>query len=114
MIRLYMDENVQAAVSFALVSRGVDVLTAQDDGLGGFDDHTVFMRANELGRVLFSRDRDMVIEAARYQKNGTEFTGVIYARQGLVSLSNCITDLEVFALAGTPEDAANTIFYLPL
>ena len=36
--------------------RGCDVLTAQEDGRGGVDDPPLLDRAEELGRVMFSRD----------------------------------------------------------
>lgn len=114
MIRLYMDENVEDAVSDRLRALGVDVLTVREDGFASADDHSVFMRANELGRTLFSRDSDMIVEASSYNQTLTRFTGVIYARQRVVTVGQCITDLELLAKVSEPVDLENRIFYLPL
>ncbi len=114
MIALYMDENVQDAITHGLRLRGVDVLSVREDGYGGRTDSNVFLRANAQGRVLFSRDSDLIIEAIRYQNNALPFTGVIYARQNILTAGQCIADLEFCALAGEPADFANQIRYLPL
>lgn len=37
-VKLYMDVHVRRAVTDGLRLRGVDVLTAQEDGAGEFDD----------------------------------------------------------------------------
>ena len=58
MIPLYTDENVLGAVVRALQSRGIDVVTAWEDGRGNTDDRRVLDRATELKRVLFSQDTD--------------------------------------------------------
>jgi hypothetical protein len=42
------------------------------------------------------------------------FAGVIYAHQQLVTIGNCIRDLEIIAKAIDPEDLANCVQYLPL
>ncbi|HZO87006.1 MAG TPA: DUF5615 family PIN-like protein [Chthonomonadaceae bacterium] len=54
MIRLYTDENVDGAIIRQLRRRGVDVLTAQQDGHMRTDDPIVLDRATTLGRVLFT------------------------------------------------------------
>jgi predicted nuclease of predicted toxin-antitoxin system len=114
MIRLYMDENVEDAITARLRELGVDVLAVREDGFASADDHSVFTRANELGRTLFSRDRDMIVEASRCHQSCTNFTGVIYARQRVVTVGQCISDLELVAKVSEPADMENRIFYLPL
>jgi len=109
-----MDENVPFAITEGLRKRGADVLSVQEDGYSGCDDQTIFLRANELGRVLFSRDSDLIIEAVHALEQGVSFTGVIYARQNGLATGQCIADLEVIALIGEPADFANQIRYLPL
>ena len=56
-IRLYMDQHMPRAITIGLRLRGVDVLTAFDDGASQFDDAALLDRAGELGRVLFSQRR---------------------------------------------------------
>jgi predicted nuclease of predicted toxin-antitoxin system len=60
----YFDENVPGAIVEGLRQRGIDVLTAQEDGFDETPDPLVLDRAGELGRVLFTRDDDFLREAA--------------------------------------------------
>lgn len=113
-IQLYMDEHVPSAITAGLRRRGVDVLTAQEDGMEGTDDPDLLDRALRLGRVVFSRDDDFLREAARRQSLGQAFAGVIYAHQLRVSVSQCITDLELIALAAEPGEFVNRVQFLPL
>jgi hypothetical protein len=114
MVRLYMDENVEGAIIRALRDRGVDLVTGQEEGREGAPDPAVLDRATELGRVLFSRDRDMLREAVRRQRAGESFAGVIYGHPLVAALSQCINDLEAIAGAGRPEEFLDGVTYLPL
>ncbi len=109
-----MDENVKGPIMRGLQQRGVDVVTAQDDIPLGTPDAEVLDRATELGCVLFSQDQDLLREAAQRQQSGESFSGVVYAAQNEVSVSQCIEDLELIALAGRPEEFADQVRYLPL
>jgi len=59
--------------------RRVDVLTAQEDGTRQFSDPDLLDRATTLNRILFTRDEDLLREAARRQLRGEFFAGVIYS-----------------------------------
>jgi len=109
-----MDVHVPAAITRALLLRGVDVLTAQLDGTTEFADPDLLDRATTLGRVLFSQDQDLLAEATHRQRSGRLFAGVVYAHQLRVTIGKCIADLQVLAQAGMPEDFANRVEYLPL
>ena len=113
-IALYMDEQVPRQITTGLRLRGVDVLTVQEDERLGTPDPMLLDRANELGRVMFSRDDDFLAEAYRRQVEGIVFSGVIYAHQLLVSIGDCVRDLEIIAKVYNPEDLANRVEYLPL
>lgn len=113
-IGLYMDHNVPRAITVGLRLRDVDVLTAFEDGASEMSDPELLNRANQLGRVLFTRDDDLIAEAARCQNAGVNFHGVIYAHQLRVSIGTSVHDLEVIAKAGEPEDLMNEIIFLPL
>ena len=56
---LYMDENVHGAITTGLRLRDVDVVTIQEDNRAGLADPLVLDRATELGRVIFSQDREI-------------------------------------------------------
>ena len=76
-VGLYMDVHVPAAITRGLVLRAVDLLTAQMDGRTKLDDPALLDRATSLGRVLFSQDQDLPLEATRRQRGGHSFGGVI-------------------------------------
>lgn len=113
-IALYIDEHIHLAITIGLRFRDVDVLTVQEDGRTGTSDPLILDRATELQRVVFSQDQDFIVEANRRQVEGVNFPGVIYAHQRLVTIGNCMRDLEIIAKASTPEDLANCVQYLPL
>jgi Domain of unknown function (DUF5615) len=110
---LYMDEHIHSAITVGLRLRDVDVLTVQEDGRAGTPDTILLDRATELGRVMFSQDRDFLIEAKRRQAGNLNFSGVIFARQSRVSIGDCIRDLEIIAQLGELEEFANQVQYLP-
>ena len=62
-VRLYMDVHVQRAITEGLWLRGIDVLTAQEDGASALTDPELLDRAAARGRVLFTRDADLLVEA---------------------------------------------------
>ena len=113
-VALYMDEHIHRAITSGLRVRGVDVLTAQEDGRRHIPDDVLLDRATELDHVLFSQDEDLLIEASRRQKDGAPFAGVIYAHQLRVTIGQCVRDLELIAKASDAEDLANRVEYLPL
>ncbi len=110
----YMDEHVHRAITAGLRLRGVDGVTAQEDGRRKTDDDLLLDRAGELGRVLFSQDEDLLAEAKRRQDQGITFAGVVYGHQLRVTIGLCVRDLELLGKAGNPEDFANRVEYLPL
>ncbi len=113
-IALYMDHHVPRAITTGLRLRGVDVVTAFEDGASRLGDPALLDRAGELGRVLFTQDDDLLTEAARRQREGIPFAGVIYAHQLRITIGRCVSDLEIIALAGEPEDLVGRIEFLPL
>lgn len=113
-IAIYMDHHVPRAVTVGLRLRGVDVLTAHEDGASQLDDPALLNRANALKRVLFTRDDDLLVEATRRQREGIPFYGIIYAHQLRVSIGVCIEDLEIIAKVGEAEDLVNGVKFLPL
>ena len=98
MIKLYMDHHVPRAITQSLRLRGVDVLTAYEDGANYFSDSALLDRASEFGRVLFTQDDDLIAEATKRQKEGIPFSGVIYSHQLKISIGGCINDLEIITV----------------
>lgn len=112
-VRLYMDVHVRRAVTTGLRLRGVDVLTAQEDDCSTLDDPDLLDRATFLNRVLFSQDRDLLVEASRRQREGRAFSGVVYAHHLKVTIGRCIHDLELIAKTESSE-WSDRLVYLPL
>lgn len=110
----YMDVHVPRAVTAALRLRGVNVLTAQEDGTAELDDLSLLRRATELARVLVSQDDDLIREGARMSEQQEPFGGVIYAHQLRVTIGQMVEDLELIATATSRDEWFGKIAYLPI
>jgi uncharacterized protein with PIN domain len=113
-LAFYMDHHIPKAITTGLRLRGVDVLTAYEDGTEEEDDDILLERASQLKRVLFTQDDDLLEEAAKRQEDGIYFYGIVFAQQKRVPLGTCVRDLELIAKGCEPEDMANKVSYLPL
>jgi hypothetical protein len=113
-VSLYMDHHVPKAITTGLRLRGVDIVTAYEDGADQFDDDLLLKRAHELGRALFTQDDDLLQVAARCQDSGISFSGVIYGHQLRVTIGVCIHDLEIIAKSAIASDLKNQVIFLPL
>jgi len=109
-----MDVHVPAAITRALRRRGIDVLTAQEDGAALLEDVELLERASALGRVIFTRDRDFLAEAVRRRREDIPFATVVYAHQLHVPIGRCVEDLALIAGALQPVEISNGIVFLPL
>jgi predicted nuclease of predicted toxin-antitoxin system len=113
MIRFYMDEHVPSPVTMALRSRGVDVLTAQEDERGGASDPAVLQRSIELGRILITFDKHFFAIVASEQRVHADFPGVVIIPRNL-SYRQCIDDLELMAKCSEPAEWAGKLIRLPI
>lgn len=113
-VKLYMDVHVRWSVTDGLRRRGVDVLTAQEDGSAKLEDAPLLDRATSLGRVLFSQDEDLLREATYRQRTDIPFAGVIYAHQLRITIGQAIDDLELIAKVAEPSNLENRVEFLPL
>ncbi len=74
-ISLYMDHHVPKAITMGLRVRGVDVVTAYEDGADQLDDNLLLKRAYELKRALFTQDDDLLEELQNANIKGPDFRG---------------------------------------
>ena len=109
-----MDHHVPRAVTEGLRRRGVDVVTAHEDGSAEADDERLLDRATELGRILYPNDKDFLAITPRWLQERRPFAGVVYAQQGTVTVGKAIEDLELVARASDAEYMRNRVEYLPL
>lgn len=113
-LALYMDVHVPYPVTSALLTRGVDVLTAQWDDAARLSDPALLDRAGSLGRVLVSQDEDLLAEAARRQRAAQDFAGLIYAHQQSITTAQFIDELELIARVVASSEMVNRVEFLPL
>ncbi len=114
MLALYMDQHVPAAITSGLRDRGMDVVTAFDDGFAEAQDDALLARATELERVLFTRDRDFLAAGKDLQSTGVEFAGIVFGHQLLVTIGEAISDLELICKVLTPEEVNSQVLFLPI
>lgn len=114
MTPLYLDVHVPAAIATDLRRRGVDALTAQEDGAARLADTDLLLRASSLGRVMFTQDLRFKALAEDWQRNARPFTGLVFGHQLYGSIGQYVRDLELIAKATNPADWIGKIEQLPL
>ena len=113
-LRLDFDHHVPRAIAVGVQQRGIDVLTTEADRTADRDDEFILQRATDLGRVVFTQDRDFLALAAAWQQTRREFTGMVYAHQSRITIGAAIHDLVLIASLMNPEDMRNRVEFLPL
>src|SRR5258708_35862521 len=113
-VALYMDVHVHAAVTEQLRRRGVDVVTAQDDGAIHLPDDQLLERSMTLGRVLFTHDIRFKVLAENWQRQGKPFAGLVWGHPMRLTIGRMVIDLELIAKASDPGDWQNVVDQLPL
>jgi Domain of unknown function (DUF5615) len=112
-VALYMDVHVPLAITEQLRRRGVDVLTAIEDGSATLDDDVLLERVYCLSRVIFTQDIRFRALAEDWQRQGKPFAGLIFGHQLGGTIGQFVRDLELIAQASEPNEWLNTVEYLP-
>ena len=112
-VPLYMDVHVPQAITDQLRRRGVDVLTAIEDGWAEREDHELLDHTRELGRVIFTQDIRFRALAEDWQRQGRPFAGLLFGHQLGGTIGQFVKDLELIAQASEPDEWLNRIEYLP-
>ena len=114
MTALYLDVHVPAAIAAELRRRGVDVLTAQEDGTTELEDDDLLIRASSFGRLLFTQDIRFKALAEDWQREARPFAGLVFGHQLHGSIGQYIRDLELIAKATEASDWSGQVEQLPL
>lgn len=114
MLSFYMDQHIRLEITQGLRRRGIDVVTAHEDGGATLEDDELLQRATSLGHVLVTQDQDFHRITAEWQNNSREFTGLVFAIQELVVIGKMIDYLELVARLKSPEEMRNQVEYIPL
>ncbi len=112
-IALYMDIHVPQAITEQLRRRGIDVLTAFEDGTTQLPDDQLLLRVTELKRVLFTQDIRFRVLAETWRGEGKPFSGLIFGHQLGGTIGQFVKDLELTTKASEPAEWVNAVEYIP-
>jgi hypothetical protein len=112
-VALYFDVHVPRAIAEQLRRRGVDVLTAIEDGYDQKIDEEVLLRAHDLRPVLFTQDIRFKALAEEWQRQGQPFAGLLFGHQTGATIGRYVADLELIAEASEPDEWVNVAGQLP-
>jgi small ligand-binding sensory domain FIST len=116
MLRLLIDEDVHGDIVAGLRRRqpGLDLVRVQEVGLRPTAAPLILEWAAQQGRVVVSVDKKTLAVAAWDRvARGLPMPGVAILRI-LLTMGQAINELELIALAGTPEDFRDQVIYLPM
>lgn len=111
-VSFYMDVHIPQAVTDQLRRRGVDVLTAIEDGSRELPDPDLLRRATAQGRVLVTHDIRFRVLAEDWQRSGEFFAGLAYSHLHS-AIGHLVEDLHLIAEATGPKDWKNAVEHLP-
>lgn len=111
-VRIYLDENVNPAVSDGLRRRGIDSWTVRDAGRCGEVDDAQLAYATEQGAVIVSHDDDYLRLALAWAEAGKSHGGIAYAAMGRHPIGQLVMRVASLAASETAESARDTLFYL--
>ncbi len=114
MTAFYFDVHVPAPITNQLRRRGVDVITAQEDGTAEFTDAALLTRSTFLGRVLFTQDVRFKKLAQDWQCEMEPFAGLLFGHQLHGSVGQYVRDLELIAKATELDEWIGRVEKLPL
>ena len=64
---IYADENIEEAIIQGLRRRGIDVVSARDEGFIGKDDEFHLRHAKRIGAIVMTHDTDFLALAHRWR-----------------------------------------------
>lgn len=113
-LAFYFDHHVHAAIAAGLNERGIDVVTAYEDGSAELADEELLERTTQLGRVLFTQDDDFLSIVQKWLEEEREFAGIVYSHHLSITVGKAISDLELIAQVMSPEEMRNRVVFIPL
>ena len=113
MTPLLMNVHVPWSITDQWRRRGLDVLTAREDGSAELPDEELLARQGSLGRVLFTQDIRFKALAEGWQRDGRPFLGLVFGHQIHGTIGQFVGDLEFIARATSPADWSSTVEHIP-
>ena len=112
-VRLYMDVHVPQAITDQLRRRGVNVLTAIEEGSSELPDDEILERVRLLNCLIFTQDIGFKTLAEDWQRQSKPFAGLIFGHQLGGTIGQYVEDLELIATSSDSEEWLNVVEYLP-
>ena len=112
-VALYLDVHVPAPIGLQLRRRGIDVLTAHEDSQDKTPDDRLLQRAAVLDQVIFTQDVRFRKLADDWQRQGSEFAGLLFGSQLGGTIGQYVEDLELVAKLSEPAEWRNVVQFLP-
>jgi len=88
---LVADMNIAVPVVHFLRAKGVDVVSAREEGWHAYEDRDILREAHAMNRFVLTHDSDFGTLAIH---RGQPFTGIIYLRPGGRPPAQVMTDLQ--------------------
>ena len=112
-VQLYLDVHVPQAIADQLRRRGVDVLTAVEDGASELSDDELLEHVRRTGRLLFTHDIRFRALAEEWQRKGRPFAGLIFGHALGGTIGQFVKDLELIAKDSEPGEWENVVDRIP-
>lgn len=113
MLAYYFDHDVHGDIVRGLRRRGIDLMTAYEDGRHRADDEKILARSSELQRVLVTHDDDLLRIAKQWQSAASHFAGLIFVYQYALNIGLAVQFLHTLAEATSPTQVSNAVIYAP-
>ena len=113
-LQFYFDQHMPEAIAAGLRRRGIEVLTAADDGAERLPDDQLLVRATQLKRVLVTMDQDFLQIAEDCWSEHHAFGGIVVMTSGRMTIGQVIEELELIAQVFVTEEFQNRLQRLPL
>jgi hypothetical protein len=111
-LRLYVDECVNGRIVVGLRRRGIDVVTAGDDGQLSASDSDQITRATALGRILVTSDADFFAIADDLLARQQPFLGMFFI-QPRATIGEAVRIIAESAETLEPPEMENRIEWVP-
>jgi predicted nuclease of predicted toxin-antitoxin system len=111
-LSLYADECVDARIVAGLRRRGVDILTAGEQGLLSASDAQQMERATALGRAFVTADQDFLVIVRDMHVRGAPFPGVFFIQEG-TPVGEAVRNIADAAEILGPADMASWLEWIP-
>ncbi len=110
-LRLHADECVDGGIVSGLRRRGVDVVSAGEEGMLGASDEEHVARATVNGRVIVTADEDFLILASTLARPGGTFPGLLFILPS-TTIGQAVSGIVLAAEVLEPAEMMNSIEWL--